>query len=165
MPIVFSNIQADWDAAVLAGGILPAGPITYDDATDEGGTLIYLPFAFQGEDYHITVPLAEGGVATSCHVTAERSNPVHLNATKGKKAGTTYTVKNMPTAYFDFAIVGGAVPNVIFTPTSKVVILGKKTQKVFSASFTGGLINAVQNIMRAFALHMLGLGAGHATVG
>ncbi len=37
--------------------------------------------------------------------------------------------------------------------------------KVFSASFTGVLTNAVQNIMRDFALYMLGLSSAHATPG
>ncbi|MEX3918675.1 hypothetical protein AB4Y43_20925 [Paraburkholderia sp. BR10872] len=164
MPLVFSNIKTDWDNAVALGGILPAAA-TYDDATDEGGTLIYLPFEIQNEEYHITVPLANGGVANSCHVTAERPAPIHLDTKKGRKAGTTYTVKNKPSAYYDFVISGGAVPNVVFSHTSKVEILGKGPQKVFSASFTGVLTNAVQDIMRAFALHMLGLGSAHATPG
>ncbi|QGZ57029.1 hypothetical protein [Paraburkholderia acidiphila] len=164
MPLVFSNIKTDWDNAKNAGGILPVAA-TYGDATDDGGTMIYLPFTFQNESYHISVPLASGGVANSCHVTAERPTPVHLDTSKGKKAGTTYTVKNKPTAYYDFVISGGVPPNVVFSHTSKVEIIGKKTQKVFSASFATALTNAVQDIMRAFALHMLGLGTSHATPG
>ncbi|WP_321915753.1 MULTISPECIES: hypothetical protein [unclassified Paraburkholderia] len=164
MPLVFSNIKTDWDNAINAGGILPVAA-TYEDATDDGGTLIYLPFELQNEKYHITVPIASGGVANSCHVTAERPTPVHLDTSKGKKAGTTYTVKNKPSAYYDFIISGGPVPNVVFSHSSKVEILGKKSQKVFSASFTGVLTNAVQNIMRDFALYMLGLGSAHATPG
>jgi hypothetical protein len=165
MPLVFMHIKADWDNAVTLGEILPAVGLTYEIAKDKGGTLIYLPFSFQGEEYHITVPLASGGIANSFHVTAENAKPKHLDTQKGKKAGTTYTVKNKPSAYYDFVIVGGDTPNVRFAPANTVDIVGGKTQKVSSASFTEPLTTAVKDIMRALALHMLGLGNEHATAG
>ncbi len=70
MPLIFMTIKTDWDNAT--GGLPAANPaglpilgLNYDDADDKGGTMVYLNFTYQGEDFHISVPLAKGGIANS----------------------------------------------------------------------------------------------------
>jgi hypothetical protein len=165
MPLTFMTIETDWNNAI--GGLPAANPaglpipgLTYSNADDDGGTMVYLNFRYQGEDFHISVPLAEGGIANSFHVTSETATTNQLEP-NGRKGGTTYTVKNKPSYYYDFTITAG--PAVSFTPATKAIIIGKKTQKVENAGYKSSFLQVVRGIMQSFIIYMYN--NGNAQVG
>jgi hypothetical protein len=150
MPIVFMRIKKDWDAALAKDlnaapqdKILPVSS-KYKNAIDQHVTLIYLPFKFQENKYHISVSSGTDGWTGAFHVTAETTKPAHL---------VSKALKTFPSAYFDFVLCNRNSPQVNFEVVKNVKI-DKKMVRVDNAVFQETLILEVKKIMRAFVLYM-----------
>ncbi len=102
--------------------------------------------------------------APAYHVTSATGTTQQLEP-NAKKAGTTRTVKNNPSYYYDFKITSGPMGSAVsFTPATKAIIINtEKEQKVESAGYKPLFLQVVRNIMESFIIHMYN--NGHAQVG